>query len=83
MLVCWSSNPSPNPVSEPNAGRGADFAHYSWTQTLTEVTVSVPVPAGIKARDLQVVIKKDYLKVGVKGQAPIIDVSGSDLFTLV
>jgi len=64
---------------KPNAGRGADFAHYSWTQTLTEVTVSVPVPAGIKARDLQVVIKKDYLKVGVKGQAPILDGDMSEL----
>jgi hypothetical protein len=37
--------------------------------------VSVPVPAGIKAKNLDIVIKKDHLKVGVKGQTPIIDVS--------
>ncbi|GAX76152.1 hypothetical protein CEUSTIGMA_g3596.t1 [Chlamydomonas eustigma] len=64
---------------KPNSGRGADYAHYSWTQTLTEVTVNVPVPAGIKARDLQVLIKKDYLKVGVKGQPPILDGEMSEL----
>jgi len=57
----------------PNKGRGADLEHYSWTQTLSEVTVLVPVPKGMKARQLDVIISKQHLRVGVKGEAPIID----------
>lgn len=58
---------------KPNSGRGADFVHFSWTQTLSEVSVSVPVPAGTKAKMLDIVMKKDYIKVGLKGQPPIIE----------
>lgn len=68
--------PSPLPP-EPNAGRGADLAHYSWTQTLGEVTVCVPVPPGTKGRGLDVAIGKGSLRVGLKGQPPIIDVRGA------
>ena len=67
--------------AEPNSGRGADYEHYSWTQTLQEVSVSVPVPAGTKAKMMDVVIKKDHIKVGLKGQPPIIDVSWLGLVT--
>jgi hypothetical protein len=63
------------PPSAPNKGRGADLEHYSWTQTLSEVTVLVPVPKGIKAKQLNVTISKQHLTVGVKGEAPIVDVS--------
>ena len=62
--------------AEPNAGRGADLPHYSWTQTLGEVSVCVPVPPGTKGRALDVAIGKQSLRVGLKGQPPIIDVSG-------
>jgi hypothetical protein len=41
-----------------------------------QVSVSIPVPSGTKAKMLDVVITKTKLKVGLKGQAPIIDVSG-------
>ena len=58
---------------KPNAGRGADFDHFFWVQTLSEVTVSVKVPSGTKAKMLDVVMKKDYLKVAVKGLPPIVD----------
>lgn len=37
--------------------------------------MNVPVGAGIKAKQLVVVTKKQHLTVGVKGQEPIIDVS--------
>ena len=60
---------------EPNAGRDADLGRYSWSQSLSEVTVNVPVGAGLKAKQLDVVIKKQHLTVGVKGQEPVIDVS--------
>ncbi len=63
---------------EPNSGRGADLDNYSWNQTLSEVTVLVPVPPGTKAKMLDVDIKKKHLRVAVKGAAtPIIDVGCS------
>lgn len=47
---------------------------YKWTQTIGDVDVTVPVPGNIKGRDLEVVMAKTKLKVGLKGQTPIIDV---------
>lgn len=37
---------------------------------MTDLTVSVPVPAGSKSRDLIVDIKKKSLKVALKGKGP-------------
>ncbi|KAL9432848.1 hypothetical protein AB3S75_027796 [Citrus x aurantiifolia] len=62
-----------NPARAPNKGNGLDLENYSWTQILQEVTVSVPVPAGTKSRFVLCEIKKNHLKVGLKGQPPIID----------
>ena len=47
---------------------------YKWTQTIGDVDVTVPVAGNLKGRDLDVVLTKSKLKVGVKGQTPIIDV---------
>ena len=47
---------------------------YQWTQTLTELDVTVPLAGSYKGRDLIVEMKKTRLKVQVKGQDPIIDV---------
>ncbi|KAK9145485.1 hypothetical protein Sjap_005388 [Stephania japonica] len=60
-------------VRAPNMGNGLDLEKYSWTQTLQEVTVSIPVPEGTKSRFIACEIKKNHLKVGLKGQPPIID----------
>ncbi|KAF8956045.1 hypothetical protein BGZ46_002477, partial [Entomortierella lignicola] len=46
---------------------------YTWKQTLTDVDISLKVPKGTKSKDLVVEIKKKSLKVGLKGQPPIID----------
>ncbi|EXJ95975.1 hypothetical protein A1O1_01100 [Capronia coronata CBS 617.96] len=46
---------------------------YKWTQTLEEAEVTVPIPGNLKARDLVVELKKTHVKVGIKGQEPIID----------
>lgn len=46
---------------------------YKWKQTLQDVTVTIPVPQGTKSKMLVVDIKKTHLKVGVKGEQPIID----------
>ncbi|CAN8252762.1 unnamed protein product [Cochlearia groenlandica] len=57
----------------PNKGNGTDLENYSWVQTLQEVTVNIPVPTGTKARSVVYEIKKNRLKLGLKGQDPIID----------
>ncbi|CAA7048647.1 unnamed protein product [Microthlaspi erraticum] len=57
----------------PNKGNGMDLENYSWVQTLQEVTVNVPVPTGTKAKSVVCEIKKNHIKLGIKGQDPIID----------
>ncbi|KIM48252.1 hypothetical protein M413DRAFT_16234 [Hebeloma cylindrosporum] len=44
---------------------------YTWTQELGEVDVIVPVPQGTRGRDLNVVLEKKKLSLGIKGQEPI------------
>ena len=43
---------------------------YVWTQVLSEVSVTVPLPDNTRGRDLNVVIAKKHLKVGLKQQSP-------------
>ena len=58
---------------KPNAGNGGATDKYSWTQTLGEVTVNISIPEGTTSKQLIVDIKKNHLKVGVKGQPLMID----------
>jgi len=58
---------------KPNSGNGADLDKYSWTQTLQEVELRVPLGGAYKSRDIVVNIEKKHLKVGIKGQPLIID----------
>ena len=60
--------------AEPNSGNGGSTDTYSWVQTLGDLNVTIPVPAGIKSKDLDVTISKKKLKVGLKGPPPIVDV---------
>ncbi|KAI3834765.1 hypothetical protein MKW92_029561 [Papaver armeniacum] len=57
----------------PNKGNGLDMETYSWGQSLPEVTISIPVPAGTKSKSVICEIKKNHIKVGLKGQPCIID----------
>ena len=41
---------------------------YSWKQTLPEVDISIQVDKSVKSKDLQIVIKKDFLSVSCKGE---------------
>jgi hypothetical protein len=56
----------------PNSGNGYTFSEsgQSWSQTLQDVTYTIPIPAGSKAKDLVVEIKKNHLKVGLKSENP-------------
>eukprot|EP00249_Psilotum_nudum_P006917 c20159_g1_i1 orf=506-1489(-) len=58
---------------KPNSGNGADLEHYSWTQTLAEVSVQIPVPPGTKTRFVWCEIKKNSLKAGLKGKPPVLE----------
>lgn len=58
---------------KPNSGNGADLERYSWTQTLAEASVQIPVPPGTKSRLISCEIKKKHLKAGLKGQPPVIE----------
>lgn len=54
-------------------GNGGGTEHYVWTQQLADVTVNVPVPPGTRSRDLVVEIGKKRLRVGLKGQPPMLE----------
>ena len=53
---------------------------YKWTQTIKDADVSVPVPGNIRGRDVVVELTKTKIKVGLKGQEPIIDVRLFSIF---
>ncbi|KAK9048905.1 hypothetical protein SSX86_032128 [Deinandra increscens subsp. villosa] len=57
----------------PNKGNGLDMENYSWVQSLQEVNVTIPVPPGTKSRFILCEVKKNHLKVGLKGQPPILE----------
>lgn len=59
--------------SPPPEGNGGRTDTYVWTQTLQELNVVIAVPPGTKTRQVVVDIKNRHLKVGLKGEAPIID----------
>ena len=63
------------PDAEPNAGNGADYDKYSWVQTLSEVTLHIPIPEGTKSKGVACEIKKKTVKAGLKGQSPILQVT--------
>mmetsp|Transcript_11952 Transcript_11952/g.17842 ORF Transcript_11952/g.17842 Transcript_11952/m.17842 type:complete len:306 (-) Transcript_11952:26-943(-) len=63
-----------NEDSDPKMeGNGGKTDKYVWTQTLSELTLTVPLPANTKSKEINCVISRQHLKVGLKGQAPIID----------
>ncbi|XP_021289430.1 protein BOBBER 2-like [Herrania umbratica] len=64
----------------PNKANGLDTENHSWGQNLQEATVSIPVSQGTRSRDVICDIKKKYLTIGLKGQAPILD---GELFGMV
>lgn len=71
-------NQEPDPVAEQTA-REKEAAEqaalpYQWRQTIGDVDISVPVPEGSRAKDLNITYTKDKITVGVKGMPPILEV---------
>lgn len=54
---------------KPNSGNGCDLPNYSWTQTLEEIELKVPIRLGFKLKSKDVIVNfaKRHLQVGVKG----------------
>mmetsp|Transcript_22674 Transcript_22674/g.40919 ORF Transcript_22674/g.40919 Transcript_22674/m.40919 type:complete len:393 (-) Transcript_22674:94-1272(-) len=48
-------------------GNGGSTSRYVWTQTLEEVTVHIPLPEGLRGKDLNVKIGATSLSIGPKG----------------
>jgi hypothetical protein len=67
----------------------ADAGTYQWSQTLTDVKVRCPVAAGVRGKDVQYSLTPTTIKVGLKGQPPLVEgqlfervVPGESLWTL-
>ena len=81
-LMCFSSSqPNKDIKSNENKGlvpgktadcyNGAVLDNYSWSQTISDVEVRIPVPSSVtKGRDVGVEIKSSHLKVWLKKGIP-------------
>jgi hypothetical protein len=47
---------------------------YVWSQSNDQVTISFLVPESAKAKDMDITIERQYLKAGLKGEEPVIQV---------
>lgn len=75
-----SSEPSPEEQkkldAEAKAKQDAEQAAlpYKWDQTIKDLDITVSIESKYKGKDLDIKIARNTLKVGIKGQEPIIDV---------
>ena len=51
---------------------GDTTSKYAWSQTISEVTVQIPIPEGTSAKEVLIVIKPKHLKVLLKGSDELI-----------
>jgi len=60
---------------KPNTGNGWTGPNYSWTQTLEEIDLRVPINLNVRIKSKDVIIKfeRKHLTVGLRGHPPIID----------
>ncbi|CAF2821592.1 unnamed protein product [Rotaria sp. Silwood2] len=60
---------------KPNAGNGWNGPNYSWTQTLEEIDLRVPITLNVRIKSKDVIVKfeRKHLFVGLRGHPPIID----------
>ena len=50
----------------PNEGNGADLETYSWTQSLKEASIQIPVPQGTTSKQVVWEISRTHMTVGLK-----------------
>ncbi len=63
----------------PNKGNGSQTDTYFWTQTLHEITVKIPLEAGVNKNHLLIDLKQDRIKVCKKDASKVyIDGEWSD-----
>ena len=46
---------------------------YEWEQSLEEVNIYIVPPPGLRAKDIDIVIQHDHLRVGIVGSPPFIN----------
>jgi hypothetical protein len=51
---------------------GSKTDKYSWSQTLSEVTVTIPLPSGTRAKDLETKITGTDFSIALKGKSTIV-----------
>ena len=57
-----------NVVDLPIVNGGFSTDKYSWSQTLKDLTVRIPVEKGTRGRDVECKIKEEHLFLKVKGK---------------
>ncbi|BFZ56941.1 hypothetical protein PYCC9005_003991 [Savitreella phatthalungensis] len=50
-----------------------DGLQYSWSQSLREIDLSLTLPTGVRAKQLDVMIASKRLRIGLRGQSPWIE----------
>ena len=55
-----------NDDEPPPVGNGGTTDKYVWTQTLSELCINLPLPPNTRAKDLNVTISKNHLKIAFK-----------------
>lgn len=54
---------------------GATLEKYSWSQTVDDVTVTIPIASSIKAKNIDCRIEPNHLYICIRGEAtPILNV---------
>jgi hypothetical protein len=59
-------------MAQRNQRIGGKFKNYRWSETERQMDLFVSLPEGTTAKDMDVEIKRDKLRVAVKGQAPLL-----------
>lgn len=60
---------------KPNEGNGGNMEKYRWTQTLKEIEIRIPFKVNfkLKSKDVNVLIDKNQIKMGLKGHPPVLE----------
>lgn len=45
-------------------------SNYTWHQTISDVSITIPLPEGTTGKQIEWVIKTNSIKVGIRGQSP-------------